>query len=308
MSDLDAYLYPGTDLLRNKLNIDDAEKLDHAERLHASSRALSGSPDGKFDLAHLQAIHQHLFQDVYEWAGKLRSVFMTKGDSVFMPPDRIEMGMGNVHQRLVEADFLRNTDPWEFSAKAAEIIGNINHAHPFREGNGRTQLEYLRQLGEQAGHVIDLTKINGPAWIQASIDANFGSCGAMNDQIRQAIVPILAKEESQQAEREQTASISLPEELRQALEARHEKERQALLDRQKAESARLLERHGPESRAQIAEKHAQEIREFELRHEADIARHREDYLEEQRLRAQREEQRIRDRERELDDRSRQRGR
>lgn len=101
--------------------------------------------------------------------------------------------MQDVHQRLVGAHFLRNTDIWTFSAKAAEMIGDINHAHPFREGNGRVQLQFLKQLGEEAGHNIDLTKLSREQWIEASALANVGSCGAMNDQIRAAIVPTLEK-------------------------------------------------------------------------------------------------------------------
>ncbi|WP_263350000.1 Fic/DOC family protein [Acidicapsa acidisoli] len=193
MSDWDSYLNLGTETLRNKLGISDSKLLDQTERRLVEARIDEGCPTGNFDLEHLQAIHRHLFQDVYEWAGELRSVSMYKPDSSFMPPDRIETGMHFVHEQLVKADFLRNMNVWEFSDRAAQIIGDINHAHPFREGNGRTQLEFLEQLGARAGHNIDTTRIERAAWIEASIEANRGNYGAMNDQIRAAIVPTLEK-------------------------------------------------------------------------------------------------------------------
>src|SRR5262245_51120680 len=134
MSDWDSYFYPGTEVLRNKLDIEDAEKLAKAERRLVQARIEQGCPKGNFDFEHFQAIHQHLFQDVYLWAGEPRKVPLFKGDSTFMHPDRLEMGMHDVHRRVVEANFLKGMNVWEFSEKAAEIIGDINHAHPFREG------------------------------------------------------------------------------------------------------------------------------------------------------------------------------
>ena len=188
------YYYPGTDVLRNKLGIQDKEELERTERFLSEQRLTEGCPEGNFDLAHLQAIHHHLFQDVYEWAGQLRTVDMYKSaPGEFKPPDRIEMAVHDAHELAVQADFLRNINVWEFSDKAAQIIGDINKAHPFREGNGRTQFEFLEQLGERAGHNVDTTRIERAAWIEASIDANRGNYGAMNDQIRAAIVPTLEK-------------------------------------------------------------------------------------------------------------------
>jgi cell filamentation protein len=165
-----------------------------AERLAVRLRADEGCPTGNFDLPHLQAIHRHLFQDVYEWAGELRTVDLFKNEpGEYMPHDRIEMGMHYVHRRVMETNVLGTADAWEFSAKAAEIIGDINHAHPFREGNTRTQLQFLQQLGEQAGHEIDLSRIDRDAWNEAKIQSGRGSYGYMNDQIRDAIVGTLEK-------------------------------------------------------------------------------------------------------------------
>lgn len=80
--------------------------------------------------------------------------------------------MADVHRRLVKADFLKGLSPEEFARAAANIVGDVNYVHPFREGNGRTQLQYLKQLARQAGHGLDLTKLEANAWLQASRDAH----------------------------------------------------------------------------------------------------------------------------------------
>lgn len=75
----DPYLYPGTTVLRNKLGLRDAAVLDRAERNLVRLRHREGVPRGAFDLEHLRAIHRHLFQDLYDWAGELRTVEVAKG-------------------------------------------------------------------------------------------------------------------------------------------------------------------------------------------------------------------------------------
>lgn len=189
MTDEDPYLYTGSQVLRNKLRIRDAAKLDSIEREFVAQRAKVGVPHGRFDLAHLQAIHRHLFQDVYAWAGEIRSVELAKGGSRFQFRRFIETGMADVHRRLAQADFLRGLTQGEFADAAGVIVGDVNHVHPFREGNGRTQLLYLEQLAEQAGHPLDLTRIAPAAWLEASRAANRGVYQPMAAAIAAAIAP-----------------------------------------------------------------------------------------------------------------------
>jgi len=70
----DPYLYRGLAVLQNKLGITDAAVLGYRERELFLQRATEPIPAGQFDLRHLRAIHKHLFQDVYSWAGKIRTV------------------------------------------------------------------------------------------------------------------------------------------------------------------------------------------------------------------------------------------
>ena len=168
MSFADPYVYPDSHVLRNRLGITDAAELDRIERRLVTERVAAGIPTGQFDLAHLCAVHQHLFQDVYTWAGELRTVEIAKDGHQFQFFRFIETGMGDVHRRLEQADFLQGLTRDAFATAAGEIIGDVNYVHPFREGNGRTQLFYLEQLAERAGHQLDLARLDPTRWITAS--------------------------------------------------------------------------------------------------------------------------------------------
>ncbi len=188
MIDSNPYIYPGSTVLRNKLGITDASELDYVERALVAQRAAEGIPTGRFDLAHLQAIHGHLFQDVYDWAGQLRTVEISKGGHQFQFRQFIETGMADVHGRLDKARFLKNLGRDEFAKSAGVIIGDINYVHPFREGNGRTQLFYLEQLAENAGHTIDLGRIEPKRWIEASKAAHQGDYTLIGEALGRSFV------------------------------------------------------------------------------------------------------------------------
>ena len=170
--DEDPYVYPATSILQNRLGITDAVFLEKQERSLVVLRARSDIPRGSFDLSHLRAIHRHLFQDVYDWAGELRTVEISKGDQQFQFRKYIVTGMADVHGRLVRSGFLKGLSSAQFAEQASVIVGDINYIHPFREGNGRTQLQYLKQLAHGAGHSLDLVHIPAARWIEASISSH----------------------------------------------------------------------------------------------------------------------------------------
>ena len=178
MSD-DPYVYPGTNLFRNKLNLRDAVLLDRYERELVTDRIALGVPAGAFTLRHLQAIHRHLFQDVYGWAGKIRTLEIAKDGHQFQFRAYIQTGMADVHRRIVAARYLQGLPREDFAARAGEIIGDLNDVHPFRDGNGRTQLQYLKQLGARAGHGLDLTRLERETWLHASREAHQARYDAM---------------------------------------------------------------------------------------------------------------------------------
>jgi cell filamentation protein len=179
----DPYLYPGAGVLRNRLGLTDPDQLDRVERRLVTQRIIEGAPTGDFDVAHLRAIHRHLFQDVYAWAGELRTVEIAKGGQQFQFRQFIETGMADVHRRLAKADFLGELSTGAFADAAARIMGDVNYVHPFRDGNGRTQLQYLDQLAAQAAHPIDLTRIDARRWLEASRASHGGDYAPMAAEI-----------------------------------------------------------------------------------------------------------------------------
>ena len=188
MSDRDYCYPPDFTVLRNRLDIRDARALEAAERALVAQRLVEPVPAGEFDLAHLKAIHRHLFQDIYAWEGEVRTVEIAKGASGFQPRRFIAAGMADVHRRIVAAEYFRGLGPDGFAAGAGSVLGDVNHVHPFREGNGRTQFQYLKQLAARAGHAIDLTRIDRAAWLDASRRSNTGDYEAMTHCIRQALL------------------------------------------------------------------------------------------------------------------------
>ncbi len=170
----DRYLDPETGVLRNRLGITDEKELEKAEASFVAWRSyeLSQKPiKGRFDLAHLQAIHQHLFGDVYDWAGKIRTIDLSKGHSYFANHTRIVSAATALFDELDKEKCLKGLDAAEFSERAAYYLSEINALHPFREGNGRAQREFINHLARANGYAIDWTGISPEEMTQASIEA-----------------------------------------------------------------------------------------------------------------------------------------
>ena len=185
----DPYVYPGTSILINKLGLRSAEILDVALSVWTTEQIQKGTPKGNFDAEHLSAIHKYLFGRLFDWAGEFRITSLEKGDTHFMDPKFIGTGLAYVSNCLAQKDCLRGLPLDEFTTEAATIIGDLNHVHPFREGNGRTQLEFLKQLGSQAGHILDLTLLDKEKWIEASIAAHVADYAPMRHEILKLAQP-----------------------------------------------------------------------------------------------------------------------
>ncbi|GAA3821404.1 hypothetical protein GCM10022226_47160 [Sphaerisporangium flaviroseum] len=115
--------------------------------------------EGRYDLAHLQGFHRHLFGDVYPWAGQIRTVGIAKQD-VFCLPQFIEGYAAAVFSNLAADNWLRGTDHRGFVSGLALYFSEINALHPFREGNGRTQRAFLSQLAADAGFHIAWSRLD----------------------------------------------------------------------------------------------------------------------------------------------------
>lgn len=171
----DDYTYPDSDVLINKPGLRDQAALDAFEADATAIRLLQLSQQplpGRFDLAHLCAIHRHLFQDVYLWAGQLRTVDISKGGSRFANCRQLESYLGRQLGCLASENWLRGLPPERFVERMAWLMGEINATHPFRDGNGRAQRAFCAQLAEDAGYFIDFSETTGDEMIAAMI-ANF---------------------------------------------------------------------------------------------------------------------------------------
>ena len=154
----DTYCYPGTDVLRNKAEITTAEDLDTYEGELSTLRSieiLENPIAGQFDLAHLQRIHLALLQDVYDWAGKIRTVDISRGNSRFANVRFIESAANNIFNKLARENWLKWLDADALSKRLAHYLSEINALHPFREGNGRVQRIFISQLSQSAGYQLD---------------------------------------------------------------------------------------------------------------------------------------------------------
>jgi cell filamentation protein len=174
----DPYVYPGTDVLRNVFDIRDAAELDHREAVLTSARLihLADTPlPGNYDVAHLQETHRHIFGDVYPWAGEIRTVEISKGGSLFALPQHVEPYLSDVLKKLPQENYLRDLDREAFLDRITDYYADINAAHPFREGNGRTQRAFVGQLAEEAGHHIAWERLDAQRNIEASRAAHEGN-------------------------------------------------------------------------------------------------------------------------------------
>ena len=171
----DPYCYPGTSVLRNRFDIQNEATLEALETELTSARAEEALPEGSLDASHFMAVHHHLFQDIYDWAGELRTIRIAKQDSHFCYPEYIDNELGKLFTKLAADNYLCDLSPQDFAAKAAAFLATLNIIHAFREGNGRTQLSFLVLIADNAGHAMNLAALDPDAMLQAMIQSFFGN-------------------------------------------------------------------------------------------------------------------------------------
>lgn len=182
----EAYIYPGTPVLVNKAGIKDQDKLNSFEREVTALRLaeLRQKPVAPtFDLAHMQAIHRHVFQDVYEWAGQVRDVDLSKGAgesrTVFARSGDIEAVAADISALIHAGNLLRGLTKQDFAFEMGMVYTAVNDLHPFREGNGRVTREFMTQLAEAAGYDLDFKKVDRQTWNEAATEAAHGDSAAI---------------------------------------------------------------------------------------------------------------------------------
>ena len=173
-AETDPLCYPGTSVLKNLLDIRDSRLLDEAEVALFLIRAEEPPPDGNFDLAHYLELHRHLFQDVYSWAGEIRAIRIGKDGNWFCYPEYIQSELRRVFAELGEPDVIAQMTAPEFAAHIGHFLTELNAVHPFREGNGRTQLAFVAMLAKHAGFDFDSKQLVRETVMQAMVDSFAG--------------------------------------------------------------------------------------------------------------------------------------
>lgn len=189
----DPDLDPASGVLKNRLGITDAATLEKAEAALVATRSyeLSQTPlKGRFDLAHLQAIHRYLFSDVYEWAGQLRTVDISKGGGLFAHHAHIGSAAAPIFKQLAEEKHLAGLDRAKSSDRAAHYFAELKALHPFREGNGRAQREFVSHLAHAAGYYLAWENVKPRDMLQASIESFQGDTLKLASLIRENLTPL----------------------------------------------------------------------------------------------------------------------
>ena len=167
----DHYCYPGTSILINKLNITDENVLENAERDITNQTINDISYQAPpYTLDYFKELHSVLFSALYDWAGDIRSVDISKGGTRFCTCARVAPESDKLFTLLAEENWLKNLSKNQLSSKLAEYYCEFNMIHPFREGNGRVQRVFFEHLALSVGFELDWSDITQAEWISANID------------------------------------------------------------------------------------------------------------------------------------------
>lgn len=169
---ISANCYPDTTVLINKFDIRDEEKLNEVESVLASARFaewLNAPKADSFDFEHYRTIHYFLFSDLYDWAGQIRTVNISKKGTKFTSAENIETQATLIFKRLKDCNYFKGLTRGEFVAEIVDFYCVTNALHPFREGNGRTQRAFLTQLIRNAGYDINFADMDTELLMIATI-------------------------------------------------------------------------------------------------------------------------------------------
>lgn len=169
--------YEGTTCLINKFDIRDEDKLNFVESqitIHKTAELANQENFGNFDFSHYKAIHQYLFNELYTWAGEIRTVNMSKKGTNFVDVSEIESVADACFNRLKDKNYFQNQPFNDFIDDIIDFYCTTNMLHPFREGNGRTQRVFITQLIQFNGYSINFDRIDTDELMMATIQAANG--------------------------------------------------------------------------------------------------------------------------------------
>ncbi len=188
------YCYPGSDVLINIPGLREQKQLDAFERLVTADRlrVLGLRPvKGNYNLKHLCDIRKFIFKDVYSFAGKLRDEDVSKGNFRFAHVRFIVPQANQLLSDLKQENYLKGLLFDEFINKLAHYFTELNVLHPFREGNGRSQREFIRCLALELGYVIDWSKVDASTMLTVMIESPYD-----NTSLREVLYKLTTRIES----------------------------------------------------------------------------------------------------------------
>ena len=174
---ISANCYPDTTVLINKFDIRDEAKLNEVESVLSSARYAEWESDPKansFDFEHYKAIHRFLFSDLYDWAGEVRTVNISKKGTQFTPADKVPALAERIFKRLNSMNNLKDLPYYEFVDEIVDLYCATNTLHPFREGNGRTQRAFFTQLIRNADYEFSFADMDTELLMIATIQSAQG--------------------------------------------------------------------------------------------------------------------------------------
>jgi cell filamentation protein len=187
------YFYPGTNTYINNFQIQDPFALQMVERRLTAYRLaeLRENPiHGNFDFGHLKSIHKYIFEDIYPWAGDVRDLNIGKAGYVFDLANEIDPKQKYIFYNLKLDNYFKDLTPEQFTEKAARLFGDINKLHPFPEGNGRVQREFMRELALNAGYKLDLSNTPKELMILASRESMGGNTKDFERIVKSRLQPL----------------------------------------------------------------------------------------------------------------------
>lgn len=179
-------------VLRNRLGITDQNTLEAVERAAAFQRIvqLEQNPiDGVFDFGHLQAIHRYILQDVYEWAGELRTSDTGAFGIPHARPQFLTEELDRVFAQIA-AGAPSSTDRNAATDAIAGHWSELTLVHPFRDGNSRSQRVFFDQMFRHAGWAVDWADVDAAAAHAARHMSVYGRPDYLADQLRHAVYAV----------------------------------------------------------------------------------------------------------------------
>lgn len=176
--------YPDTTVLVNKLGIKNQEELNSVERQFVLLRSSQVEKEAVFENVSFdfyKSLHKNLFGDLYEWAGTVRNINISKKGTVFCNADDIEKTGKLKFQRLAELNYLKKLNKSTFLDELSELYHDLNMLHPFREGNGRTLRLFITLLVRNAGYNLNFSECDSDLLMIATIKAAQGDLSLLRE-------------------------------------------------------------------------------------------------------------------------------